>query len=203
MPIWTFNAYLDKEMQWESELDPTLPINEFQSTLSPYFPQWQRTLAVQSVSFRAGRHIFKVSMSQSIWRRIAIEGEATLRDLSALILQSVEFDSDHLDQIVYTNLLGRKVKVVHPYADGQYHTTDVKISSLPLAEGSMMEYVFDFGDWWKFEVLLETIVTSPSAPEPKAQGKKSAKRSQTRARQRGEIIEVHGEAPPQYPSYEE
>jgi hypothetical protein len=87
-----------------------------------------------------------------VWRRIAISGEATLDYLSSLILESVNFDSDHLDKFAYTNALGRKIEVLHPYADGDYSTDEVKIGSLPLVEGSLMEYVFDFGDWWRFEV---------------------------------------------------
>ena len=198
-----YNSYLDKEMQWASELDPTLPMNELQPILSPYFPEWKQTLEVLTFPFRPGRYLFKVSLSKKIWRRIAIDGDATLSDLSGLILQSVDFDSDHLDQFTYTDPLGRKVEVVHPYADGNQHTTEVQIGRLPITEGSIIEYVFDFGDWWEFEVQLETIEATVSAPAPTAQKKSSQKRKAHSRQALGEIIEVHGEAPPQYPNYDE
>lgn len=199
-----YNAYLDKDMKWDSEQDSTLPLNELQPILSPYFPEWQQTLAGLTFPFRSGRHIFKVSLKKSVWRRIAIDGDATLSALSGLILKSVDFDSDHLDQFIYTNPLGCKVEVVHPYADGDFHTTKVQIGSLPLTEGSIMQYIFDFGDWWEFEVQLETVEPAPAISASRPSNKKNRKGRKTRSRKTcGEIIEGHGKAPLQYPSYDE
>lgn len=131
------NAFYENDMTWPSEVDPSVPYDELQDTLQPYFPKWQKTLVLPSSGFRPDRHIFKVSLGK-IWRRIAISGEATLENLSAYILSSVEFDSDHLDSFTYTNAMGRKVEVLHPYADGGFfsagetiHTDEVKIGSLP------------------------------------------------------------------------
>ncbi len=191
-------AYVAKDCTWAADTDATAPFNELQPALAPYFVEWEQTLAVPSFSFRPGRHIFKVSLGK-VWRRIAISGEATLDILSGLILDSVDFDSDHLDQFTYTNALGRKVEVQHPYAEGDLSTDEVKIGSLPLSEGSTMEYVFDFGDWWTFEVQLETVESE--LPKGAAKPKKS-KRSKSRP-SLGEILEVHGEAPSQYPDYDE
>ncbi len=136
-----------------------------------------------------------------IWRRIAISGEATLAALSGLILDSVEFDSDHLDQFTFTNEVGRKVVVSHPYADGDLVTTEVTIGSLPLLEGSIMEYVFDFGDWWKFTVQLETV--EPPEATKGAQKTKKPRRRRRSQKPVGEILERHGESPEQYPDYDE
>ncbi|MDJ0707981.1 MAG: hypothetical protein QNJ46_32310 [Leptolyngbyaceae cyanobacterium MO_188.B28] len=196
------NTYLNNQLQWSSQTDPTIPFNELQPALQPYFPEWRESLAVPVQAFRSGRYIFKVFLGK-IWRRIAISGEATLDVLSGLILESVNFDFDHLDQFTYTNELGRKMEVVHPDADGDYFTDEVKIGSLPLSEGSVMQYVFDFGDWWEFEVQLEAI-------EPESEAEQGAQKTKPRKRRKppsrkplGEILEVHGEAPPQYPGEEE
>lgn len=196
------NAFYENGMSWPSEIDPSIPYDELQDTLQPYFPKWQKTLVLPSSGFRPDRHIFKVSLGK-IWRRIAISGEATLEDLSAYILSSVEFDSDHLDSFTYTNAMGRKVEVLHPYAEGGFfsagetiHTDKVKIGSLPLSEGSVMEYLFDFGDCWTFEVQLET--TEPDSNQ--IQSTRTKKKKKTTPV--GEILEVHGESPEQYPSYE-
>ncbi|ABW30968.1 IS1096 element passenger TnpR family protein [Acaryochloris marina] len=197
------NAYEQNDMTWPSEVDPSVPYDELQDTLQPYFPEWQKTLVLASSGFRPDRHIFKVSLGK-IWRRIAISGEATLEDLSAYILSSVEFDSDHLDSFTYTNAMGRKVEVLHPYADGGFfsrgvplHTDEVKIGSLPLSEGSVMEYLFDFGDCWTFDVQLETI--EPDLNQIQSTRTKKKKKKKTPV---GEILEVHGESPEQYPGYE-
>jgi len=192
------NAYIANGMVWLSEVDPSVPYDELQDILQPYFPEWQKTLVLPSSGFRPGRHIFKVSLGK-VWRRIALSGEATLEDLSSLILTAVDFDSDHLDSYTYTNDLGREVKVLHPYAEGDLSTDEVKIGSLPLSEGSVMEYLFDFGDCWQFQVQLETIELNFS-PDSSAQKTKKAKKKKTQ-QPIGEIIEVHGEAPAQYPSW--
>jgi hypothetical protein len=85
---------------WPSATDPTVPFNELQPMLQPYFPQWQKSLAVPNREFRSGRHIFKVSLGK-VWRRIAISGEATLADFRDRILDSVDFDPDCLDSFLY------------------------------------------------------------------------------------------------------
>jgi hypothetical protein len=196
-------AYIAADMQWQAHHDATQPFGELQSTLQPYFPEWQQNLATISYPFRPGRHIFKVSLGKC-WRRIAMSGEATLAQFSKYIIDSVKFDHDHLDQFIYQAPNGRKVEVTHPWADGRPSTDEVQIGSLPLSEGSTMEYVFDFGDWWEFQVQLEAV-------EPKATliPVKGAKVKQTKSRKSskrppmGEILEVHGKAPEQYPDYDE
>jgi hypothetical protein len=199
------NAYLAVQYDWPAMTNPTLPFGDLQPTLQPYFPEWQQNLVVPSLPFRAGRHIFKVSLGK-VWRRIAITGEAPLASLSGLILDSVDFDSDHLDQFTYKTPTGRTMEVCHPYMDGGDLTTeDVQIGSLPLIEGSTMEYLFDFGDCWKFQVQLETV--EEPAPEPASKGfgkvKGKKKRPSRTRKPLGEIIETHGEAPQQYPDYDE
>jgi hypothetical protein len=47
-----------------------------------------------------------------------------------------------------------------------------------------MNFLFDFGDNWKFTVKLERV-------EPRG------------ARKRPRILERHGKAPPQYPAWDE
>jgi Plasmid pRiA4b ORF-3-like protein len=193
-------AYFASNFQFASETDPTVPFNELQPELQPYFPDWQKSLAVPTRQFRPGRHIFKVSLGK-IWRRIAMSGEATLANFSGWILESVEFDDDHLDLFTYNNEVGRAIEVLHPYADGDLQTDRVKIGDLPLTEGSVMKYLFDFGDCWEFEVQLEKI----EEPEPESEpdqglqkNKKSKRRKSRSQKPLGEILEVFGEAPPQY-----
>lgn len=177
-------AFIEHGMEWESEANPAIPFGELQPTLQPYFPQWQKTLAIPEQGFSSGVYIFKVSLGK-IWRRIAISSQMTLADLSNLILESVNFDSDHLDMFTYKNQIGRTVEVSHPYADGSPSTNEVCIGELPLVEGSSMGYVFDFGDWWEFNVQLEKIQADDSPTNY------------------GAVTESHGAAPPQYPDWDE
>ncbi|NJK41013.1 MAG: plasmid pRiA4b ORF-3 family protein [Acaryochloridaceae cyanobacterium SU_2_1] len=61
-----------------------------------------------------------------------------------------------------------------------------------------MEYLFDFGDCWKFQVELESIEPEPSM------GLVTQTKTQSKDRQTqpsiGEILEVKGKSPTQYPS---
>ena len=109
----------------------------------------------------------------------------TLDTLSRLILQSVNFDCDHLDMFRYKNPLGRTMEITHPYADGYLSTDEVSIGELSLKEGATMTYIFDFGDWWEFNLKLEKI-----DPDDKRTDY-------------GAIIDSKGSAPEQYPSWED
>ncbi|MEL7069876.1 MAG: hypothetical protein AAGN15_14650 [Cyanobacteria bacterium J06581_3] len=187
-------AYIDNDSYWESYEENELPFDELLEYLQPYFPAWQDVLPGIEVAFSPGRHIFKVSLGK-VWRRIAISGEASLTYLADLIRSSVDFDSDHLDCFTYQNALGREVRVVHPYMDSDEPSTDdVVVGSLPLLVGGTMEYLFDFGDCWKFEVQLEAI-----EPEQAISKVKTKKRGKADRVPLGEVIEAHGEAPEQYP----
>jgi hypothetical protein len=189
---------LERHLTWPSEQKPSVPLNELQAAFQPYFPDWQHFLTFEQPQFRPDRHIFKVSLGK-IWRKLAIAGDANLYDLSLLILESVNFDNDHLHCFTYQNEIGQKVQIYHPYYEGglsdrgpQMPPSDqVKIGELPLNIGDTMEYLFDFGDDWQFTVQLEAL--EPLTPDPrKAQTGESV----------GEILESHGKAPEQYPDWE-
>ena len=176
---WTF-----PEMIWDDDEQAVdIQFGKLQPALQPYFPQWQKIIELPKIESSQGVYSFKVSWQQ-IWRRIAISSDLTLWDLSQLILLSFDFDCDHLDMFSYKNQLGRTVQVVHPYMNESPSTDEVKIADLPLTVGSVMEYLFDFGDNWEFQLQLEEI------------------KSDLRPGY-GEIIASEGKAPEQYPDWEE
>jgi len=211
-------AYDAVAYEWPGMANPLLPLGDFQPILKTYFPEWQRCLAVPSPPFQAGRYLFKVSLGK-VWRRIAISAEATLDTLSDAILDSVDFDHDHLYEFTYKSPLGRTLRACHPYTDSaDLFATEVFIGNLPLAVGETMDYLFDFGDCWEFKVELEAIEPVPeaaakgfqSAKVKTSQGK-AAKGKQTKGKTspdkppklKVEILESHGEAPQQYPNIED
>ena len=193
--------------RWKSEYDIMHPYNELQPFFAPYFPEWQTPFSLPQAAFRPGRHIFKVRLGKC-WRRIAIDAKATLYTLSRLILDSVNFDYDHLDQFTYKDAMARKVMVEHPEGQmGVLTTEDVDVGELPIPVGGTMEYLFDFGDCWRFEVQLEAIERrEPEDTDSKSNAKKgkkstkATKKTSTRSnrKRQGEIIESYGKAPKQY-----
>ena len=177
-------AFFGEGIIWESEENTAISFGVLQPTLQTYFPEWQNILSIPEPEIGSGVYTFKVSLGK-IWRRIAISSQMTLETLSSLILQSVNFDCDHLDMFRYKNPLGRTIEITHPYADGYPSTDEVSIGELSLKEGATMTYIFDFGDWWEFDLKLEKI-----APDEKRTDY-------------GAIIESKGLAPEQYPSWED
>jgi Plasmid pRiA4b ORF-3-like protein len=192
-----------------------------QPLFQPYRPLWQQTLQWQQLEPVSDRHIFKVWLG-SVWRRIAIDADATLYDLAELILASVNFDNDHLHQFTYSGPGGRKVEVGHPALQTTRLSSDqIQIGDMGLQIGSEIEYLFDFGDCWEFRIQLEGFApaattgqgfktrTSRSQQAKKTSGiKAKAQKAHTQKRKParhpvGEILERHGVAPLQYPDWDD
>lgn len=178
--------YLKPEDFWISRDEATAEITfgQWQWLLQPFFPEWRENLVLPQPQMVDGLFIFKVSLGR-VWRTIAIPAELTLESLSDAILQAFDFDNDHLYRFSYRNRFGLFEKVHHPFMDEPPFTTEVRIGELPLLPGSSMEYLFDFGDQWRFDVKLERV-------EPAEAKIKQPK-----------VIEKHGKAPEQYPNWDE
>lgn len=168
----------------KDDADGGAGFGELQPILQPFFPEWRENLKLPEPALVEGLYIFKVSMGK-IWRRIAISGRYTLEDLSNTILDAYNFDNDHLHQFTYRDRFGALVEVNHYYTEDPPLTSEVSVGEIPLRPGDSMKYLFDFGDCWRFDVKLESIdPANTSIKEP-------------------EILEEHGKAPRQYPSWDE
>jgi hypothetical protein len=130
-------------------------------------------------TFREGTHIFKVSLER-VWYRIAIPEDQTLEALASAILDSVEFDNDHLYQFSYKNRCGALNYVNHPYMEEGPWTSEVLVGDLPLRIGQSMTFLFDFGEKWKLDVVLEQVNPDMDIEEPS-------------------LLELNGKPPEQYP----
>jgi hypothetical protein len=158
-----------------------LPVGVLQPVLQPYFPAWRRTLSIPAWTFREGAHLFKVSLGQ-IWRRIALPAERSLDILASVILNTVNFDHDHLYQFSYQNRFGARQCINHPSMDDGPWTHEVLVGDVPLRVGQGMTFLYDFGDPWAFDVTLEQVEPERVVQEPV-------------------LLEAHGEPPEQYPGF--
>jgi hypothetical protein len=166
------------------ESEDKIPFGVLQSTLQPYFPEWQNNMSVPEWIFRQGAHIFKVTLWRGLWRRIAIPADDTLDELASAILDAVEFDHDHLHMFEYQNRFGVTERINHPYMEEGPWTSEVLVGETPLKIGQAMTFTFDFGDQWEFEVTLERV-------DPGVALKKPA------------VLEAEGESPDQYPVWDD
>ncbi|MCP4113122.1 MAG: plasmid pRiA4b ORF-3 family protein [Desulfobacteraceae bacterium] len=83
------------------------------------------------------------------------------------------------------NRYGLNVHINDPeLRQGVLLTTEFLVGDLPLRPGEFMEYLYDFGDRWKFKVELEKI--EPDEPEIKEPA----------------VVESAGESPEQYEYWE-
>jgi Plasmid pRiA4b ORF-3-like protein len=179
-----FKFPLDTNEVEEEREDAVRFLGAWQPLFQPYFPEWQNNLEHSEPETREGTFIFRVSLGKDIWRRIALPADDTLEDLASWILRSVNFDSDHLYEFNCRDRLGAKLSIVHPEMDEGPWTDETAIGDVPLEPGQTMEFHFDFGDDWRFDVKLERI--EPPGTKIKAPA----------------IIERHSKSPRQYPRYD-
>ncbi len=170
----------------EPEPSDKAEFNALQPMFQPYFPAWQNILKLEIHQFTAGIYTFKAVLKRyAAWRRITIPGDFVLENLSDVILYAFDFDNDHLHEFTYRNHFGRTVRAGHSYMEEKITSADVRIGEVPLTPGETMNYLFDFGDSWEFDVTLESI----APPDPKVK--------------ETHIIETHGKAPGQYPDWDD
>jgi hypothetical protein len=121
-----------------------------------------------------------------VWREIEIAEDQTLEDLHLTIQEAYQWNDDHLYSFFLSgNARDRKTEIGSPWSDTHRHTHRETIGSLDLKPGQKILYLFDYGDNHEFDVRVLRI--NPEAPRgnyPK-------------------IIEKQGQAPPQYPDYDE
>jgi hypothetical protein len=178
-----FFGDLNNVFQLDAESKGIVPFGVLQPVLRPYFPEWKTNLLIPEEAFQAGTFVFKVSMG-NIWRLIAIPADCALDDLASAILNAVDFDHDHLYLFSYQNRFGVWEEIRHPYMDEGPWTDEVLVGDVPLRVGQTMTYLFDFGDYWKFDVTLEQIDPDMPIKEPV-------------------VLKEHGEPPEQYPRWED
>jgi len=91
-------------------------------------------------------------------RTFLISGERTLDELSEFILDSFDFDNDHL--YVFTldkDYFSEKNSYHLDYEYFKRKSTDISIKNLNLTEKQRIRYLFDWGDRWEFEIFVQKI----------------------------------------------
>ncbi len=145
----------------------------------PFVPAWQKDLEISAPAFRKGVWVFGVSLGRAR-RRIGLSAGRTLDDLAVGIVHAFNFDLDHLYSFTCADRFGGSTRFLHPFCEESPSTADVRLGDLPLADGEAMEFLYDFGDCWSFNVRLVRV--DPSS----------------RGFDRPRVLESHGTPPDQY-----
>ena len=155
------------------------------SELKTYIANWKTSLVQpEAVSLKDGVVVTKAILGNA-YRKIAIPSNISLDELANSILRAFDFSNDHLYEFIYKNGYGITERVVHPYVESDYelYTPECIVGELPLYEGMELIFHFDFGDDWRFQLIVESIATEDiNFSEP-------------------EVIEQHGKPPEQYPDW--
>ena len=171
-------------MFWWDDPIAEQPLGQLQSLLQPYFPEWQNNLVTpKQEEFAEGRYIFKVSL-EKIWCRISISAHEKFNAFSYAVLSAFDFDSDHLYRFIYETRFGNEQVVNHPYMEEGPSADEVMLGEIALKVGAQMTFHFDFGDDWRFSIVLEEILPEDDKSSPK-------------------MLEQHGKPPEQYRSYDD
>jgi Plasmid pRiA4b ORF-3-like protein len=130
--------------------------------------------------------IFKVALmdDKKVYRNIAMSNEHTLDDLHDAIQDAFDFGNDHLYAFFLDKSRWSGRAFYHPETQDGYPSDAMQIGELALREKQTFEYLFDFGDNWRFAVTVMSIKEEPYENDP-------------------EIIESVGVSPEQYEDYED
>ncbi|MGN0613923.1 MAG: DUF6930 domain-containing protein [Porcipelethomonas sp.] len=129
-------------------------------------------------------YVISVSLGTGCYRHIQISGKKTLDYFAGCILDAFDFDFDHLYSFFMDNKWWSQINAYNsPYSEEPPYADQIKLSQLRLSKGQAFKFLFDYGDEWRFQckVLREL---DEDTPEPL-------------------IIRAVGEAPEQYPYYDE
>jgi shikimate kinase len=142
-----------------------------------------KTLPREAAKPVEGVYLFRVSLSEGVWRKIELSSDHTLLDFHNAIQDAYKFDSDHLFSFFMDGIPWSDEKFASPYENEGPHADEVSIGELGLVQGQTFLYLFDYGDEWRFQVTLEEI--QHNKPHPK----------------KPQIVERKGASPEQYPKY--
>jgi hypothetical protein len=114
----------------------------------------------------SGTFVWRVSVGP-VWRRIEIGSTSTLEALAEAILTAYDFDNEHLYCFEMIDPRGRQLRFDHPFCESHNRMVhETELGQLPLPYGSTVTFWYDFGDDWKFELLLEAVRDAPPLPAP-------------------------------------
>ncbi len=153
----------------------------YKEIFQPYFKDLNNTLKYPKDEIGEGTFVLKITLCKA-YRIVEAPSDIDFEELAQLILNLFNFDNDHLFEFVFTNRFGEKkaVKSYHATQEkNDFNAGEFYLKNLPLRELESFTFIFDFGDWWEFDILIEKFF----------EGKKMEK---------VEIIKSHGEAPRQY-----
>ena len=144
----------------------------------------KKSITLQKSSALKGSVVFEISLGRCK-RKIELPVNNSLGLLFHEIIEVFDFDYDHLYEFRIKNQAGITQEYGHSHLDScDEYADDVKLSDLELTIGQEFKLIYDFGDNWQFKIKLIAINMDSTI-------KKAI------------LLEKRGEAPEQYPNWDE
>lgn len=148
---------------------------DFFEAFYPVFPGWkvEARLFPIEIPFEAGDLTLKISLDAQCYRVICIPAAATFHHLHQAIQHLFHFDHDHM----YAFFLNgaehmRDGNVLYgpewEPGDEGYPSDLFRLGEVGLYAGRKIRYLFDFGDNWRFDVLVQDVSPAPPVPHSPA-----------------------------------
>lgn len=151
----------------------------------PFRPELVKAYELELPVMEAGTHFFRVKFADGpsdISCLLAVPGEAKLDEVASTVLKAFKFgDTDHLYEFRYRDRFGKTRNCNHYGCDEGPWAEEIEVGGMGLPVKGVINFLFDFGASWRFELQLERIES--------ASGKKGAIK----------ILESTGRPPEQYP----
>lgn len=162
---------------------PAERLRLFREQIADAAPQWRELLLSEPPRTEfAGTFTVKVSVGKA-WRRIKLPADATLDELALAILDVFDFDEDHLYEFRIETPTGEITAYTHPMMDSGIPTSETELGMMGLSVGQKIVFHYDFGDDWLFDIKIEAM--------------------EDRRTKSIREIESHGQAPQQYPDWDQ
>ena len=146
-------------------------------------PDVQKTLE-QPEPVIAASYVLSVALGSQCTRTLKVSSDCLLENLAEAILDAFDFDCDHLYHFQYLNPFGADRMIGHPAVDFcDAFVTETRLRQLEPVPGMKISFFFDYGDNWEFDIVVMHASEESTSDI--------------------QVIERKGEAPEQYPEYED
>lgn len=107
-------------------------------------------------------HVSLQRIEPSIWRRIELSSQTTLKQLHRILQITMGWENYHLHEYIVD---GRRYGTPDPAYDGTgeiIRETGVSLATVLPQPGAEILYVYDFGDYWQHDLQLEAVFLAES-----------------------------------------
>jgi hypothetical protein len=110
-------------------------------------------------------HISIKDIKPMIWRRLVVPSNSNFFELHLAIQGAFGWENCHLFQFGKTGLMDKEgIGMPDPADEAKiYEAKDVELSTVFKKKKDAQVYIYDFGDHWLHEVVLESIVDTEPA----------------------------------------